>query len=593
MSIVRLCRVSLCGQLQDKEAVLDGLQALGVLHLIPLRPPEPLVPADPEGRRRAQTAFRHLMETPEQLRPYRSEQAFDLEETVARILQNRRRLRELTDRRDELQARIADLVPWGEFQLPLLDSIGGLRLWLYPLPIKDRSALDRLTLPWAIVGRGPTTLHVAVIARDEPPLNALPVRRIRAGLGPLSRLRAELEDTEIAIEEAEAERESLTRWRVLLGGVLAAAEDRDALREAAGQTLEEGRIFAVQGWAPQDSTQALQAFADARGLALLAEEPRPEDQPPTLLRTPEGIAGAADLTSFYTSPGYRSWDPSLVVFGSFALFFAMILADAGYAVLIGGATALSWRRLGRTEGGQRLRTILAVLAGTAFAYGVLAGSYFGMAPPPGSLPAGLDVIDITDFKTMMLVSVAVGALHLTIAHGTVAWLARSIKGALAPLGWIAAIWGGMTLWVGGDGWRDWGTWFIVGGLVAVFLGSALAASGAGAPGRLLAGLQGLTGVTRQFGDILSYLRLFALGLASASLAGTFNGLAADIRASTPGIGLLLGILVLLFGHGVTFLLGIMSGVVHGLRLNYIEFFGWGLTEEGYPFRSFAKKEVSA
>jgi V/A-type H+-transporting ATPase subunit I len=596
MSIVRLCRVSLCGQLRDKESVLDGLQALGVLHLIPLRPPEPLVPVDPEGHHRARTALRHLMETPEQLRPYRSDQAFDLEETVARILQNRRRLRELGDRRDELQARIADLEPWGEFQLPPLDSIGGLRLWLYPLPVKDRVALDRLGLPWAIVGRGPTTLHVAVIDRDEPPLNVLPVRRIRAGMGPLSRLRAELDDTEIAIEEAEAERESLTRWRLRLGAVLAAAEDRDALREAAGQTRDEERIFAVQGWAPKDSTQVLTEFADSRGLALLAEEPRPEDQPPSLLRTPEGIAGAADLTSFYTSPGYRSWDPSLVVFGSFALFFAMILADAGYAALIGGATALYWGRLGRTESGARLRTILAVLAGTAFAYGALAGSYFGMAPPPGSLPARLDLIDITDFKAMMFVSVAVGALHLTIAHGAVAWLARGLKGALAPLGWIAAIWGGMTLWAGGEGWRDWGTWLVAGGLVAVFLGSALSASaaqGASWPRRLLAGLQGLTGVTRQFGDLLSYLRLFALGLASASLAGTFNGLAADIRASTPGIGLLLGMLVLLFGHGVTFLLGIMSGVVHGLRLNYIEFFGWGLTEEGYPFRSFSKKEVSA
>jgi V/A-type H+-transporting ATPase subunit I len=101
MSIVRLCRVSLCGQLQDKEAVLDGLQALGALHLIPLRPPEPLAPVDPEGHHRARTALRHLMETPEQLRPHRSDQAFDLEETVAQILQNRRRLRELTDRRDE------------------------------------------------------------------------------------------------------------------------------------------------------------------------------------------------------------------------------------------------------------------------------------------------------------------------------------------------------------------------------------------------------------------------------------------------------------------------------------------------------------
>jgi len=107
------------------------------------------------------------------------------------------------------------------------------------------------------------------------------------------------------------------------------------------------------------------------------------------------------------------------------------------------------------------------------------------------------------------------------------------------------------------------------------------------------GLQGLVGLSKQFGDLLSYLRLFALGLASASLAATFNGLAADLQAAIPGLGLLLALIILLFGHGITFLLGIMSGVVHGLRLNYIEFFGWGLTEEGYPFRSFAKREVSA
>lgn len=593
MSIARMERVSLCGQAKDKQAVLEGLQALGVLHLIPLRPPEPLVPVDPEGRRRAQTAFRYLMESAKKLRPYRSESDFALEPTLDRILGNRRRLRELTDRRDDLAARIADLSPWGEIKLPPLESIGGLRLWLYPLPIKDRRALDRLGLPWAIVGRTPTTLHVAVVAAEEPPLDALPVRRIRAGAGPLSRLRSELADTEIAIEEAEAERESLTRWRFHLGAVLAAAEDRDALREAAAQTLEEQPVFAVQAWAPAASRESLEHFAAERGLALLLEQPGPGDRPPTLLLPPEAMAAAADLTRFYASPGYRTWDPSLVVFGSFALFFAMILADAGYAALTGGATLILWRRLGRAEAGRRLRTLLAALSGTALVYGVLVGAYFGLAPPQGSLLARLAVIDITDFETMMRLSVGVGAFHLTIAHAAVAWLAPGPLRALPPLGWIAAIWGGMTLWVGGDGWWDWGAWSIAGGLVAVFLGSALGPSGTGWLGRLLAGLQGLTGVTRQFGDLLSYLRLFALGLASASLAGTFNALAADIRASTPGLGLLLALLVLAFGHGVTFLLGIMSGVVHGLRLNYIELFGWGLTEEGYPFRSFSKKEVSA
>jgi V/A-type H+/Na+-transporting ATPase subunit I len=595
MSIVPMTKVSLCGRLDDKAAALAGLQGLGVVHLLPLRPPQPLAPIDPEDRRRAETAFRHIMEAQDHLRPYRSDEGFDRDGTIEQILANRRLLRQLGDRRDELRARIDGLEPWGDFTFPDPDDLAGMRLWLYPLPVKERAALDRLDLPWVVVGRGPTTLNVAVIAREEPPADALPVRRIRAGAGPLGRLRAELEGVEIAIEEAEAARASLSRWRVLLGAYLAAAQDADALREAAEQTRDEERIFAVQGWAPAECAPALAAFVDSHRLALLVEPVGRDDTPPTLLRDPERATGAADLTTFYTSPGYHSWDPSLIVFASFALFFAMIMADAGYAALIVVGTALYWRRLGRSDAGRRARTILAALAGTALAYGVLAGSYFGMAPPTGSVPATLAVIDVTDFQSMMVISVAIGALHLTIAHGAVAWLNRG-RGAtvLAPLGWIVVIWGGMLAWLGGETGERLGFGLVAGGLIAVFIGSS-AKQAVARPRdwfkRLAAGFMGLTGITRQFGDILSYLRLFALGLASASLAGTFNMLATDLRASMPGMGLLLGILVLLIGHGITFGLGIMSGFVHGLRLNFIEFFGWGLTEEGYPFKAFAKKEA--
>jgi V/A-type H+-transporting ATPase subunit I len=106
--------------------------------------------------------------------------------------------------------------------------------------------------------------------------------------------------------------------------------------------------------------------------------------------------------------------------------------------------------------------------------------------------------------------------------------------------------------------------------------------------RIVDGLQGLTGITKAFGDVLSYLRLFALGLASAQLAATFNELAAG-AADLHGPGVLLAMLIILVGHGINILLGIMSGVVHGLRLNCIEFFNWSLKEEGYPFQAFSKK----
>ena len=109
---------------------------------------------------------------------------------------------------------------------------------------------------------------------------------------------------------------------------------------------------------------------------------------------------------------------------------------------------------------------------------------------------------------------------------------------------------------------------------------------------VLDGLQGLSNVTKIFGDVLSYLRLFALGLASASLALTFNDLARQVAAEVPGLGLLFAILILLVGHVLNLLLSVMSGVVHGLRLNFIEFYNWALLGEGYPFRPFRKKEAS-
>ena len=105
----------------------------------------------------------------------------------------------------------------------------------------------------------------------------------------------------------------------------------------------------------------------------------------------------------------------------------------------------------------------------------------------------------------------------------------------------------------------------------------------------LDGLKNITGITKIFGDILSYMRLFALGLASASLALTFNQLAEQVYSSPSGLGLLFSILILILGHTLNLMLCLMSGVVHGLRLNFIEFYNWSVSEEGYAFKAFSKK----
>ncbi|MFZ1865610.1 MAG: hypothetical protein WAU39_15410, partial [Polyangiales bacterium] len=86
-------------------------------------------------------------------------------------------------------------------------------------------------------------------------------------------------------------------------------------------------------------------------------------------------------------------------------------------------------------------------------------------------------------------------------------------------------------------------------------------------------------------------RLFALGLASASLAIAFNTMASNTREAIPGLGLLAALIILVIGHTLNLVLAVAGGFIHGLRLNVIEFFNWGLPEEGPLFRAFKKKGV--
>jgi V/A-type H+-transporting ATPase subunit I len=198
---------------------------------------------------------------------------------------------------------------------------------------------------------------------------------------------------------------------------------------------------------------------------------------------------------------------------------------------------------------------------------------------------------------MMRLSVSIGVIHIALANGIMAWQYRGRNRAWVSLGWIAVVSGGLLIWLGMGNRADLayrlGELALGAGLLTVFLfGSERPVKSAmDLLWRVLGGLSSLTNVTKIFGDVLSYLRLFALGLASASLALTFNDLARQVAEAHPGMGLLFSLLILLVGHLLNILLSLMSGVVHGLRLNFIEFYNWGLSEEGYPFRAFAKRGV--
>ncbi|MCQ8104583.1 ATPase [Methylomonas sp. SURF-2] len=598
MAIVKLKKLTFCGLLKDKRRVLEQLQGLGELHLIPLQP----LPANPESRDEKQAtlllqALRYLNDCPRKRHQVSNDKNFNADRIVEQILKLKSKTRELSDRRDALLKRIQDLEPWGDFVLPESGLLSNQCFWFYIVPRRMLGKLKDCGLVWQTVHQNNLFSYVVVISEHEPPEIALPVPRSHTGSLPLSTLRDQADELAMTLEDLQAQRESFTRWIALLTLHFAASRDHDELQHAQTITRDELGVFALQAWLPEKRVEYYRQFADAAGLALLTEDPAPADKPPTLLENPPTLAGGEDLVNFYQTPGYQGWDPSLIVFFSFSLFFAIILSDAGYAAIFMSLLAWKWRGLGASAKGRRFRMLALCTLGLSLLWGVLCGSYLGYGPGDDSVLGRLKWFDLNDFDGMMRLTIAIGVMHITLANLVKAWQRRRSTLALAPLGWIGLVSGGFCLWLA----QDQPVTFLAS------LGRGLAVTGAALLilfsserrvrrwsdwfWRLLDGLKSLIGITQLFGDVLSYMRLFALGLASASLAVTFNQLAEQVLREFPGPGLLFSILILLLGHSLNLVLCILSGVVHGLRLNFIEFYNWSVSDEGYPFKAFSKKGV--
>lgn len=596
MAIVPVSKVTLYGAADQKDAVLDGLQELGCLHLIDLE--QDSTASRPASRISAEThqAMKYLRTCPTQRRAVNDDTEFQFDEVVQKALRIEQRQQQLQEERDELTLAVRTLKPWGDFHLPPDGELGDLRLWFYIVPHYRFRSLSVQNLGWHVAARDHRFAYVVVVAADEP--EGMPVPRVHLDDRPLSDLTQRLDAVEAELEDLHWQRVALTRWSHLLSRTIALADDRAARQRAARQAWDDPSMFVVQGWAPVEASDRIRSFTRDHSLGLTIESPSASDSPPTLLNNRGVAAGGQDAVTFYTTPAYHAWDPSTVVFVSFAAFFAMIMADAGYALVLAGLIFVLWRRFGRSDGGRRFRKLLLAIVIVSLAYGIAIGSYFGLAPSPGSVWQKLHVIDAADTTLMMQISIAIGVAHLALANLALAWNRRWSPMMLSSFGWIAILLGGLAFGFGKSGMQpqslltQYGGWTIAAGMVAVLVFSSerplltfkLRDHGV----RILDGLKSLTGVTRAFGDVLSYLRLFALGLASAQLAATFNDLTYQASCCV-GIGTLLAVLVVVFGHGLNFALAIMSGVVHGLRLNCIEFFGWSLPDEGYPFEPFCKK----
>ncbi len=353
----------------------------------------------------------------------------------------------------------------------------------------------------------------------------------------------------------------------------------------------EGKLKYLRGYIPKHAVADFVAAAEANQWGYQVSEPEKPEEVPVYIKNPGWISIINPVMKFIDIvPGYREVDVSIYFLVAFALFFAMLVGDAGYGLVFLGVAFLFRKKMT-----SQMRILIYVLSGATIVWGVLSGTYFG-AEQIAALPFLKDLVlpqiasfGVDNISFMMHLSFLIGAIHLTIAHAIRGVMfINSIK-ALSEVGWIALVWGLFLITeqlVLGKSMPDWGIWLFVGGAALVALFSVESKNFFKSMGVSLANLP--LSLISGFSDIVSYVRLFAVGMATAAVAASFNNMILPNGVGEMGfLGLAMAAIALLLGHGLNIALALMAVMVHGIRLNMLEFAGHlGVQFSGQAYKPF-------
>ena len=348
------------------------------------------------------------------------------------------------------------------------------------------------------------------------------------------------------------------------------------------------------GWVRADKTDELIDYLEKDKIYYEMEDPAYEDDVPVQI-TNDGYTRLFEpILRMYSLPNYHDIDPSLFFAPFFMLFFGLCLGDGGYGLLVflGGAY-LAWKGTEQTKSFGRLgiwlglaTTVCGLLTGTVFGIDLTQQDWAILAPVKPYFINDNGIGPIFGYSPMMVFSVIIGFVQVLLGmvlKACKAWKNYGVAYSIGTFSWVIALLTIVVIMCLPDDvklpyfvkWLPYGILTL--SSIGIFLYNNPSSYKNPITGPLLnigGGVWATYGMaTGLLGDLLSYIRLFALGLTGGVLGGVFNSLALDLTSSMPWfVRWLPMVLILLAGHGITFALSMISAFVHPMRLTFVEFF---------------------
>jgi V/A-type H+-transporting ATPase subunit I len=573
--IVKMKKITLMVSAKSRKNALQRLRGLSVMHIKYIQPPQSEgIESILNELDEFQKAVRILDEYNTSNTNKKSDQMSIIVKQILNYIDKKNELLNKLEEKREIKNWFEN---WGEISNSSIQILKrkGIYIRFYQT---DKSFLKRLPddklihVEKEIHGR----VYIALITKSEN--ERLDLKEDIFPEIEISTLQSEMKQLEEEIEKIDNNLHDLSVYKKSLIDYIKNLERQLEFNEVLESMGVEEKFTYLQGFCPNEYSTNIKEIADREGWAYIIEDPEDPNDVPTIIRNPRWLRIINPLFKFMGAlPGYNEQDISLWFLLSLSLFFAMLIGDAGYGfIFLSISTFLSFKIKKIPKEPLYLMNVLSV---ATIVWGVVSGNWFGYEKI-ARLPFinNLTIDKINSFKDsnqifMMFLCFSIGLVHLSIAHILkIIKIINSIK-VLAEFGWIGIL---VTLY------------YVSGNLVLsraipnfivplFILSCFMTLVFANFQKNFLKGIAITLGdlplsIISSFSDIVSYIRLFAVGSASVAVAISFNEMATGVGFNTIISSFISGV-ILFVGHSLNIALGLMSVIVHGVRLNMLEFSG--------------------
>jgi len=501
----------------------------------------------------------------------------DLAETVINTVNEREMMEnQLT----QLHRDLAERLPWGQFDVKNFKKLEeqGLKLHFYKVKASAMDPAWAENYALSEISNDGTWSYFVVVSDDEN--YEFPLKELPAPDSDCTAIEKKINDLEYEIEKNYRLMSELKCHENDLQRELDKTMSKLDLHLAriSGTKAAEDYITVLEGFVPTEKEAEMTALLESEEVLYLVDKAKVEDNPPIKLKNNSYVSMFEMLTDMYGRPKYNEFDPTVFISIFFMLFFAFCMGDAGYGLVLIIASLAMKKVLGDiAKIGLVLgiaTTVIGFLFHTFFSMDMLSWSILPEAVKKCMLPS-----QIAGYDGTMVLAIVVGVVHLSLAMIIKTYQATKVNGfanSLGTWGWTLLIVGGVIVGafaLVGVLESSVATWIIIilgilSALGIFFLNNLhrnpLINFGAG----LWDTYQMVTGL---LGDVLSYLRLYALGLAGAKLGEAFNAIGTQALGD-GGANWIWFILIIVVGHALNIVMCVLGAFVHPLRLNFLEFF---------------------